>query len=84
MAASNQGINQALSKGASQPGSANRGFASMDPERQRQIVNQGSKVAQESGNARELTSGQAREPIRKGGQAGGGGTQTGGSGTGSR
>ncbi len=41
--------------------SSNRGFASMDPERQREIASQGGKAAHESGNAHEFTSEEARE-----------------------
>ncbi|MCU1533463.1 MAG: hypothetical protein JWO49_3034 [Arthrobacter sp.] len=42
-----------------------RGFATMDVERQREIASQGDKAAYESGNAHEFTSG------RKGGQKSG-------------
>lgn len=48
-----------------------RGFASMDPERQRQIASQGGKAAHEKGTAHEFTSEEAREAGRKGGQASG-------------
>lgn len=37
--------------GARPIGSSNRGFASVDPERQREVANPGSKAANESGNA---------------------------------
>ena len=40
---------------------SNRGFASMDPDRQREIASQGGKAAHESGNAHEFTSEEARE-----------------------
>ena len=43
---------------------SNRGFASMDPERQREIASQGGKAAHESGNAHEFTSEEAREAGR--------------------
>ncbi|MDK2014113.1 MULTISPECIES: KGG domain-containing protein [unclassified Deinococcus] len=57
-----------------------RGFASMDPERQREIASEGGRAAHQSGNAHEFTSEEAREAGRKGGQAShgngqGGGTQ---------
>ena len=59
MASNNQG-NQ---------GKSNRGFASMDPERQRQIAREGGKAAHEKGTAHEFTSEEARAAGRKGGQA---------------
>ena len=37
--------------GARPIGSSNRGFASVDPERQREVANPGSKAANESSNA---------------------------------
>ncbi|MCJ8513661.1 KGG domain-containing protein, partial [Acinetobacter lwoffii] len=43
---------------------SNRGFASMDPDRQREIASQGGKAAHESGNAHEFTSEEAREAGR--------------------
>lgn len=60
MASNNQG---------NQGGKSNRGFASMDPERQRQIASEGGKAAHEKGTAHEFTSEEAREAGRKGGQA---------------
>ena len=42
-------------------GKSNRGFASMDPERQRQIASEGGKAAHEKGTAHEFTSEEARE-----------------------
>jgi uncharacterized protein len=53
MASSNQGNKQS-------GGTKNRGFASMDPERQRQIASQGGKAAHEKGTAHEFTSEEAR------------------------
>jgi hypothetical protein len=47
----------------------NRGFASMDEERQRQIASQGGKAAHEKGTAHEFDSREAAEAGRKGGQA---------------
>ena len=43
---------------------SNRGFASMDPERQRQIASEGGKAAHEKGTAHEFTSEEAREAGR--------------------
>lgn len=63
MASSNQGGNQGKS------GSSNRGFASMDPQRQREIASQGGRAAHEKGTAHEFSSEEAREAGRKGGQA---------------
>jgi uncharacterized protein len=71
MASEQQGGKQQGSQGAqsgqggSQRGSSNRGFASMDPERQRQIASQGGKAAHQSGNAHEFTSEEARAAGRK-------------------
>ena len=48
-----------------------RGFAAMDPKRQREIASEGGKAAHLSGNAHQFTSEEAREAGRKGGQAGG-------------
>ena len=63
MASTNQGNPGAKS------GKSNRGFASMDPERQRQIASEGGKAAHEKGTAHEFTSEEAREAGRKGGMA---------------
>jgi len=46
-----------------------RGFASMDPERQREIASRGGKAAHEKGTAHEFTSEEAKEAGRKGGKA---------------
>jgi uncharacterized protein len=46
-----------------------RGFASMDRARQREIASKGGKAAHEKGTAHEWTSEQAREAGRKGGIA---------------
>lgn len=50
-------------------GTSNRGFASMDYEKQREIASKGGKAAHASGHAHEFTSEEAREAGRKGGQA---------------
>ncbi len=46
-----------------------RGFASMDPAKQREIASKGGKAAHAKGTAHEFTSQEAREAGRKGGQA---------------
>ncbi|GAB3405401.1 KGG domain-containing protein [Massilia agilis] len=61
MASSNQGNKQSGSQGNSQSsGTRNRGFASMDPARQREIASQGGKAAHAKGTAHEFTSEEAR------------------------
>lgn len=50
--------------------SSKRGFASMDPQRQREIASLGGKAAHASGKAHEFNSSEAREAGRKGGRAG--------------
>ncbi|MBG9388534.1 KGG domain-containing protein [Caenimonas aquaedulcis] len=50
-------------------GKSNRGFASMDPQRQREIASEGGRAAHEKGTAHEFTSEEARAAGRKGGQA---------------
>lgn len=46
--------------GNKQSGTSNRGFASMDPERQREIASEGGRAAHEKGTAHEFTSEEAR------------------------
>ena len=46
-----------------------RGFASMDPERQREIAREGGRAAHEKGTAHEFDSDEARVAGRKGGEA---------------
>ena len=53
MASNNQGNKQS-------GGTKNRGFASMDPARQREIASQGGKAAHQKGTAHEFTSEEAR------------------------
>ena len=50
-------------------GKSERGFAAMNPERQREIAREGGRAAHRSGNAHEFTIEEAREAGRKGGQA---------------
>jgi general stress protein YciG len=54
-----------------------RGFAGMDPERQRAIASAGGRAAHASGNAHRFTSEEAREAGRKGGEASRTGPQAG-------
>src|SRR5687767_15734126 len=46
----------------------NRGFASMNSERQREIARKGGKAAHEKGTAHEFTADEARAAGRKGGE----------------
>ena len=46
-----------------------RGFASMDPNKQRELARQGGKAAHVKGTAHEWTSEEARDAGRKGGTA---------------
>ena len=57
-------------KAAGRSGSSRRGFAAMDPERQRQIASEGGKAAHASGKAHQFNTAEAREAGRKGGLAG--------------
>ncbi|HEY0065094.1 MAG TPA: KGG domain-containing protein [Telluria sp.] len=58
MAANRQGSKEGNKQSGS--GTSSRGFASMDPERQRQIASEGGKAAHEKGTAHEFTSEEAR------------------------
>lgn len=49
------------------PAASNRGFASMDREKQREIASKGGKAAHQKGTAHEFTADEAREAGRKGG-----------------
>jgi general stress protein YciG len=64
MAASNQGNNrgnrQGEAQGNKQSTTRNRGFASMDPQRQREIASEGGRAAHAKGTAHEFTSEEAR------------------------
>ena len=46
-----------------------RGFASMDPAKQREIASKGGRAAHEKGTAHEWTGEEAKEAGRKGGAA---------------
>jgi general stress protein YciG len=60
MATSKDGNKQSGSRGGQGSGTSSRGFASMDPERQREIASEGGKAAHEKGTAHEFTSEEAR------------------------
>ena len=61
MASKNEGSKQSGNQGGSEgKGTSNRGFASMDPQRQREIASEGGKAAHEKGTAHEFTSEEAR------------------------
>ena len=49
-------------------GTKKRGFASMDPEKQRAIARKGGRAAHEKGSAHEFSPDEAREAGRKGGE----------------
>ena len=49
-------------------GTSNRGFAAMDPERQKRIASEGGRAAHKQGVAHEWSRDEAREAGRKGGQ----------------
>ncbi len=62
MASSNQGNNKGGNQGGNKQSgdTSNRGFASMDPQRQREIASEGGRAAHEKGTAHEFTSEEAR------------------------
>lgn len=49
--------------------SSSRGFAAMDPQKQREIASKGGKAAQEKGTAHRFTSQEAREAGKRGGRS---------------
>src|SRR3954447_8772035 len=73
----NDAANDNARQGGSQSGNgsgssrtrSNRGFASMDREKQREIASKGGRAAHAKGTAHEFDSGEAREAGRKGGMA---------------
>lgn len=71
--------NQQGNQGGNQSGSDNRGFAGMDPDRQREIASKGGQAAHEKGTAHEFNSQEAREAGSRshGGQGGNQGGQGG-------
>ena len=50
------------------PGTSNRGFASMDEAKQREIASKGGRAAHLKGTAHEFSSDEARAAGRKGGE----------------
>ena len=60
-------------KGRSGDRKERRGFASMSPEKQREIASKGGRAAHQKGTAHEWTSEEARSAGRKGGQISRGG-----------
>ena len=56
-----------------EPRKERRGFASMSPEKQREIASKGGRAAHQKGTAHEWTSEEARSAGRKGGQISRGG-----------
>ena len=54
-------------------GGSKRGFAAMDPAKQREIASKGGRAAHQKGTAHEWTSEEARSEGRKGGQISRGG-----------
>ena len=59
---------QGGSSTATSTSTKNRGFASMSPEKQREIARKGGRAAHEKGKAHEFTSDEARNAGRKGGE----------------
>jgi general stress protein YciG len=55
--------------GSESRGRSNRGFASMDPNKQKEIASKGGRAAHAKGTAHEFDSNEAREAGRKGGMA---------------
>jgi general stress protein YciG len=58
-----------MTEEAKTPQKKPRGFAAMDPEKQREIARKGGRIAHLRGHAHEFTPEEAREAGRKGGQA---------------
>lgn len=56
-------------QGGGGSGTSLRGFASMDPAKQREIASKGGHAAHQQGTAHEFDSDEAREAGRKGGEA---------------
>lgn len=86
MAENRNQSNQPENGSSSQSRTSRRGFASMDPQRQREIASAGGRAAHKQGVAHEWSSEEARQAGRKGGQNshGGGRTRSNGEGDGDR
>jgi general stress protein YciG len=65
----NQDNNSGMSPRESTGNTSKRGFASMDPQQQREIASKGGQAAHQQGVAHEWNSEEARRAGRKGGQA---------------
>jgi general stress protein YciG len=63
-----EGTRDASSQGGAEKKS-NRGFASMDPAKQREIASKGGRAAHEKGTAHQFSADEAREAGKKGGGA---------------
>ena len=61
--------NDGAASGRARSGRSNRGFASMDREKQREIASKGGRAAHAKGTAHEFNSNEARDAGRKGGVA---------------
>jgi hypothetical protein len=66
-------MNDAVNARTSSERKERRGFASMTPEKQREIASKGGRAAHQKGTAHEWTSEEARSAGRKGGQISRGG-----------
>lgn len=66
-------MNDAANSRTSSERKERRGFASMTPEKQREIASKGGRAAHQKGTAHEWTSEEARSAGRKGGQISRGG-----------
>jgi general stress protein YciG len=66
-------MNEAAKNRVSGERKERRGFASMSPEKQREIASKGGRAAHQKGTAHEWTSEEARSAGRKGGQISRGG-----------
>lgn len=64
----NQNEQQGNQDNRSSRSSSSRGFASMDPQKQREIASAGGRAAHRQGVAHEWSTEEAREAGRKGGQ----------------
>ena len=66
-----RGVSSDVERGIPSAGGrrSNRGFASMDREKQREIASKGGRAAHAKGTAHEFDSDEARDAGRKGGQA---------------
>ena len=66
-------MSDAMKNQSGEPRKERRGFASMSPEKQREIASKGGRAAHQKGTAHEWSSDEARDAGRKGGMASRGG-----------